>query len=251
MSYRLGIVGGGRAAWAFGSTWRRIGWPISGIALRPGSASAVPELLSAERRSPQELATDSDLILLAVSDRSIVPVAEDFPATTAILMHPSGVLTSVRNGFSLHPLRVLTGPGEPADLKDALLVFEGSHREVAEAIAHACGARLAEIGAADKPRYHAAAVFASNYAALMLDIAAGLMARAGLEAEDIRRPLASLAHSAIENWAVHHPAPSRFTGPAARGDNETLERHREALKGNEELSEIYRLLAERIVATAK
>src|SRR5205809_1073105 len=31
---RLGIIGGGRAAWAFGSTWRRIGWPIAGVTLR-------------------------------------------------------------------------------------------------------------------------------------------------------------------------------------------------------------------------
>src|SRR2546423_15307177 len=30
----LGIIGGGRAAWAFGSTWRRLGWPIAGVTLR-------------------------------------------------------------------------------------------------------------------------------------------------------------------------------------------------------------------------
>ena len=251
MSYRLGIVGGGRAAWAFGSTWRRMGWPISGLALRPGSPSTVPELLSAARRPAEVLATDSDLILLAVSDRAIASVAENFPATKAIVMHPSGALASVRNGFSLHPLKVLAAPGQASDLSDSLLVFEGAHREVADSIARGCGARLAEIRAADKPLYHAAAVFASNYAALMLDIAAGLMARTGLQSEDIRRPLAGLALSAIENWAAHHPDPSRFTGPAARGDDEILDRHQQALQGNADLSEIYRLLAARIVATAK
>lgn len=251
MSYRLGIVGGGRAAWAFGSTWRRMGWPISGLHLRPESESRVPELLAAERRTAQSLATDSDLVLLAVTDRSIASVAAEFPATSAIVMHASGALRSVRDGFSLHPLRVLPPPGEASDLSGSLLVFEGSHREVARSIADHSGARLAEILPADKALYHAAAVFASNYAALMLDIASELMAAAGLEEQELRDPIARLAASAIENWAAHHPAPARFTGPAARGDGEILDRHRQALQGDEEILKIYRLLAARIVATAK
>ena len=251
MTYRLGIIGGGRAAWAFGSTWRRMGWPISGLSLREGSASNVPELLAARRRPASELAADSDLILLAVSDRSIVALAAALPPTTATVIHPSGALVSVRDGFSLHPLRVLPPPGEPSDLKDALLVFEGSHRQVAETIARSCGARIAEISAEGKAAYHAAAVFGSNYAAVMLDIAVELMAKAGLPEDQIRGPLAALAVSAIANWAAHHPAAARFTGPAARGDREVLDRHREALQGEAELSEIYRLLAERIVASAK
>ena len=251
MNYRLGIIGGGRAAWAFGSTWRRMGWPVSGVALRTASKSQVPELLAADRRTAAALAGDSDLLLIAVSDRAIADVAGALPPTTAIVIHPSGALASLRDGFSLHPLRVLPPPGEPSDLKDTLLVFEGAHREIAARIAQACGARFAEISAADKPAYHAAAVFGSNYAALMLDIAAELMSKAGLPDRETRGPIAGLAASAIENWARQYPAPARFTGPAARGDREVLKQHLATLQGNEELSELYRLLAERIVATSK
>ena len=96
---RLGIIGGGRAAWAFGSTWRRIGWPISGIALR--SESAIPRLLDCRLRSVADLPKDSDLILVAVSDRAIGEVAMSLPQSKAIVFHPSGILTSVRGGFSL------------------------------------------------------------------------------------------------------------------------------------------------------
>ena len=42
---RLGILGGGRAAWAYGSAWRRISWPIDGVWLRAESQSRLPELL--------------------------------------------------------------------------------------------------------------------------------------------------------------------------------------------------------------
>ncbi len=251
MNYRLGIIGGGRAAWAFGSTWRRMGWTLSGVSLRPSSLSRLPALLEAQARSLDELAADSDLLLLAVSDRAIAAVAESLPPTTAIVFHPSGALASVRGGFSLHPLRVLPPVGTPSDLQGSLLVFEGSHRDIAETIAQACGAQFAQISAASKSTYHAAAVFGSNYAAVMLDIAVQLMAQAGLPDEETRAPLAALAASAIENWAAQHPASARFTGPAARGDQAVVAEHLAALQGNEELSTIYRLLAQRIVATAK
>jgi len=240
---KLGIIGGGRAAWAFGSTWRRIGWPISGIALR--SDGPISTLLKAQKRTVAELAADSELILIAVSDRAIAEVATSIPRTNAILFHPSGIATSVRGGFSLHPLKALAAVGEDSDLRGALLVFEGAHRDIAKRIADAAGARFAEITAQQKVLYHAAAVFGSNYVAALLDIAEELI---GIE--NAREDLAALADSAIQNWRVHADS-RRFTGPAARGDEEVLRRHLAALAGHPQLAEIYRLLAERILATAK
>src|SRR2546428_11618071 len=240
---RLGIIGGGRAAWAFGSTWQRMGWPLAGIAL--GSASAISGLLETQRRSIDELASESDLLLIAVSDRATPEVAASIPQTKAIIFHPSGILTSLRGGFSLHPLKALPPVGEPSDLRDALLVFEGAHREIAKRIADAAGARLAEIAPQQKVLYHAAAVFGSNYIAALLDIAEELI---GIE--HARDDLAALAQSAIDNWLAHSDG-RRFTGPAARGEREVIERHLAALQGNPRLAELYRLLAERILATAK
>jgi predicted short-subunit dehydrogenase-like oxidoreductase (DUF2520 family) len=233
---RLGIIGGGRAAWAFGSTWRRIGWPIAGIVTR--SPSPIASLLGA----PTEIG-DADLLLLAVSDRALHEV--EIPDTRAVVFHCSGFHPSFGGGFSLHPLKALPPVGEPSDLRDTLLVFEGSHRETAQEIARAAGARFAEIDPAAKARYHAGAVFGSNYVAALLDIAAELIALPGA-----RDDIAALARSAIDNWRTHDDA-RRFTGPAARGDAEVLKRHAEALAESPELAEMYRLLAARIVASQK
>ncbi len=240
---RLGIIGGGRAAWTFGSTWRRIGWPLTGIALR--SDSDIAGLLQVPKRAVAELAVDSELILLAVSDRAIDEVAASIPNTKAVIFHPSGIATAVRGGFSLHPLKSLPPVGEASDLKGALLVFEGAHRATAERIAEAAGARFAEIAPQQKVLYHAAAVFGSNYVAALLDIAEGLI---GIE--NAREDLAALADSAIRNWRAHSDS-RRFTGPAVRGDQEVLQRHLAALADQPQLAEIYRLLAERILASAK
>ncbi len=235
----LGIIGSGRAAWAFASTWRRIGWPIAGIATRGVEWDIAP------RKTIAELAMTSDILLVAVSDRAIEEAVAAIPETNAIIVHPSGALLALRGGFSLHPLKSLPPVGEPSDLAGTLLVFEGGHREVAERIATAAGARFAAIAPEAKTRYHAAAVFGSNYVAALLDIAEELI---GID--DVREELAALARSAIDNWLAHTDA-QRFTGPAARGDAAVIERHLAALHSRPELEEIYRLLAARIVATAK
>jgi len=240
---RLGIAGGGRAAWAFGSAWRRIGWPIAGVWLRGESRSAIAELLETPRRELAELADRSELLLVAVSDRAIEDVAERIPDTNAVVFHASGSLTALRGGFSLHPLRALPPVGMPSDLAGALLVFEGNHREVAESIAAAIGARFASIDPKEKALYHAAAVFGSNYVAAVLDIAGRLMERAGIG--DARPDLVALAESGIRNWSGNAGA-DRFTGPAARGDRETIERHLAVLARDPQLASVYELLADYI-----
>ncbi len=240
---RLGIAGGGRAAWAFGSAWRRIGWPIAGVWLRDESKSAIAELLETPRRDLGDLTDRSDLLLIAVSDRAIAEVAQQIPDTNAILFHASGSQTSIRGGFSLHPLRALPPVGTESDLRDALLVFEGNHRDVAESIASTIGARFASIDPKQKPLYHAAAVFGSNYVAAVLDIAERLMHRAGID--DVRDDLTGLAGSAIRNWSSHTGG-DRFTGPAARGDRATIDAHLAALANDPQLASAYERLADYI-----
>jgi predicted short-subunit dehydrogenase-like oxidoreductase (DUF2520 family) len=243
---RLGILGGGRAAWAFGSTWQRMGWPISGVWLRDESHSHIAELLNTARLDIDDLARESELLLLGVSDRAIGECAARIPETEAIVFHASGAMLAVNGGFSLHPLRSLPPLGAPTDLRDTLLVFEGAHRHTAKLIAAAAEARFVEVDARQKALYHAAAVFGSNYVAAMLDLAQRLMHDAGVDS--VREDLVALAHSAIANWRSHDDA-RRFTGPAARGDREVVRRHLDALRDDPQLAQIYELLAVQIAGT--
>ena len=238
MNWSLGIAGGGRAAWAYASSWQRVGWPVGGVWLRPGSTSPLPDLLGVPRRQVEQI--DCDLFLVAVSDRAIEEVGAMIPPGRSIIFHASGALPAVRGGFSLHPLRALPPVGQPTDLRDTLLVFEGTHREMARSVADGLGARFAEISASDKTRYHAAAVFGSNYVAALLEIAARLIG-----VENTRGDLAALARSAIEIWCAN-PDANRFTGPAARGDSTVMNEHLAALRDDPQLAEIYKLLAAEI-----
>lgn len=245
----LTIIGGGRAAWAFGSAWKRAGWLVECVALRPGSPSRLPELLSTRRATLDET-WSSDLVLVAVPDDALPSVcsgiAKVVPGSTW-LFHPSGSLDSTIFGdsekaFSLHPLRALPPPGEGGGLEGALLVFEGcdAARNVATEIAEGLGARMASVAHERKPAYHAAAVIASNLVAAQLDVATDLMRDLGLEVPDIRNEIANLARSAIENWAGREGF-ARFTGPIARGDVELVRKHLAHLASHDEASSLYRV----------
>ncbi|MGH9456854.1 MAG: DUF2520 domain-containing protein [Thermoanaerobaculia bacterium] len=248
---QLGIIGGGRAAWAFGSGWRAKGRPLAGVALRDGSTSELPKRLGAPRRTVEELVADSDVVLAAVADPALEEVATRLgsvaPART-LLFHASGALTSAlfggRDGaFSLHPLRSLPPAGTSVDLEGTLFVWEGAAatRDTAEEIARTLEGRFAAIPAGSKVLYHAAAVLASNDVAALAEIAREIMERAGLERQHLRGAIAELARSAIANW---EQSPERFTGPVARGDAATVERHLRALAADDpERAELYRRLA--------
>ncbi len=252
---RLGIIGGGRAAWTFARIWTRSNRPLSGIGLRPSSTSPLPALLGVERLDPAELARRSDVICFAVPDDAIAPLYEELAGTIspdAMVFHASGALssgvfTSHERRFSLHPLQALPRPGVTPVLEGAVMVFEGhaDGRGLAAFIAEAAGARLVEIAPDRKILYHAAAVFASNFVAVLLESSRSLFGRAGLTGE-LDEALAGLARSAVENWASNRGA-DRFTGPVARGDRAIVERHLAALAADPALHDLYLQLARILV----
>lgn len=244
----LTIIGGGRAAWAFGTSWLRAGWIVDHVVLREGSTSDLPELLSADRASLDD-SISAQVVLVAVPDDVLPEVCGVVVSKTvpdSWLFHASGSHDSRLFGdraraFTLHPLRALLPCGEGTGLADTLLVFEGSETaaEFAAEITTRFGARLAAVSREQKPIYHAAAVIAANMVAAQLDVASSLMSDAGIAVSDIRGELADLASSAILNWSSRD-GNERFTGPIARGDLELVRRHLRHLDSYKEASVIYR-----------
>jgi predicted short-subunit dehydrogenase-like oxidoreductase (DUF2520 family) len=86
--------------------------------------------------------------------------------------------------------------------------------------------------AKDKRLYHAAAVFASNLVLAPLDQAAQLMIRCGFDTVGARAAMTPLilgnAKTFCESGAV-----SALTGPAERGDVQTLVEHKSVLADDE------------------
>jgi predicted short-subunit dehydrogenase-like oxidoreductase (DUF2520 family) len=179
-------------------------------------------------------------VLLTVPDAD-VPIAaaelaaQGTPGAGCTALHMSGALPSsalqplADLGYavgSLHPLQTIADQAHGAErLRGAFFAFEGDAeaREAAVRIVNAAGGRLLEVHAADKARYHAACVFASNYVVACAAAATRLLADAvGVSREEARRALEPLWGGAVANLN-DLGLPEALTGPIARGDLETLQ----------------------------
>jgi predicted short-subunit dehydrogenase-like oxidoreductase (DUF2520 family) len=187
-----------------------------------------------------------DAVLLCVPDGQI--------AAAAAAVHPgpfvghcSGAtgldVLAPHEAFGLHPLMTITRRG--GDFRGAGAAVAGSSeraRALATDLARALGMRAFEIADEDRAAYHAGAAMASNFLVALESAAERI---AGID----RELLAPLVRAAVETWAAEGDA--ALTGPIARGDEETVARHREAIAERApELLGLYDVMAEATRAVA-
>jgi predicted short-subunit dehydrogenase-like oxidoreductase (DUF2520 family) len=197
------------------------------------------------------------VILLAVPDDALEKVASELSGTCQIddkhtVLHLSGVLDATALAplehcgcarGSLHPLQSLSDPESAPDrLAGAVAAVEGDDRamRVARQLARAVGLEPFDVPAESKALYHAAAVFASNYLVTLATTAHRLLRKVGLSEERASEALAPIIRGTVENIVEYGPERA-LTGPVARGDRTTIERHLEALPAEQEA--LYRALA--------
>jgi predicted short-subunit dehydrogenase-like oxidoreductase (DUF2520 family) len=103
-------------------------------------------------------------------------------------------------------------PGTPCALEG-----DASAREKLQIAFSAIGARCFAVRSEDKLRYHAAAVFATNFLPVLQSVAEDLWRDTGVPAEVITALRSGLLHKAVANITTLGPQRA-LTGPAARGD---------------------------------
>ncbi|WP_460798172.1 DUF2520 domain-containing protein [Microbacterium sp. GXF0217] len=171
----------------------------------------------------------TDIALLSVTDAAIPDAAATARAQACVIGHVSGATGLDDVDFSIHPLQTFTGTETPAVFRGIGAAVDGrtsDAREIAEQLARALGATPFRVQDADRPAYHAASALASNLILPVLDAAEQVALSAGVH--DARALLAPLVRRAVDNW-VERGASEALTGPIARGDESTVERHRAAI----------------------
>jgi predicted short-subunit dehydrogenase-like oxidoreductase (DUF2520 family) len=233
--------------------------PVHVCVRRP---TALPSPLECSLGPWNEVLGQSDVVLLAVPDDAIGDVAaaiRDAALTQAVVLHVSGLrdrsalaaLEGRAKGLgSFHPLQTLAGDSEAAGrLRAAYAVLEGDAAavEAGHGLASALGMEALVIEASQKPRYHAAAVIASNYTVTLMAVAAKLAREAGVPAEAASRIFLPLLAGTVKNLELLGPA-SALTGPIRRGDVGSIDAHLGALSGDDR--RLYAVLGLSAVALA-
>ena len=185
-------------------------------------------------------AAHPELVLLCVPDRAIADVAAEIPVGPWVA-HVSGAtplsaLEPHARRFSVHPLLSITKARGPEQLDRAWAAVtaesEGA-QTVGFWVAETLGLRPFALADENRVVYHAAAAIASNYLVTLMRVAGELFDSAGAPPDGLEPLMRSVIDSGFE-----------LTGPIARGDWETVERHLEAIRESRpDLAELYVALA--------
>ena len=235
------IVGPGRAGRSLAFALATAGWPAPELIGRGETwGKTRGEPWGKTRGEPERLARAAhgvDFLVLATPDAAIATVAaaiEPDPATVVVHLagcHGLDVLAPHPRRAALHPLVALPDPRIGADrLRGASFVVSEAGDPAVRAIPAALGGRVLTL--AEDPivraRYHAAACIASNHLVALLGQVDRVAAEAGLPLD----AYFELVRATVENVVALGPA-AALTGPAARGDDETIDRHLDALPADE------------------
>jgi predicted short-subunit dehydrogenase-like oxidoreductase (DUF2520 family) len=262
VSRAVAIIGAGRMGQGLGLALLRQGYQVRLAARRSKRVAHGLRLVTGDPRPALEGAF---VILLAVPDDQIEPVAYRLAALGAVsrsqvVLHLSGLCdrrmlaplrTHAAGLGSFHPLQAIADPRHAAKrLKGAFAGIEGDRRAVAVAsrLARALGMTPIRLRAAAKPAYHAGAVIAANYVAVLAAIAERLAVRAGIPARVARRMYRPLLLGAAANIG-ELGSQRALTGPVRRGDVRTVAAHLAALKGHDR--KLYADLAREAVVIAR
>ena len=190
---------------------------------------------------------DPELVVLCVPDGAIAEVATSLPVGPWVA-HVSGAtplaaLAPHERRFSVHPLQTFTRARGPEQLDGAwagVTAADAEARDTGFWLAETLGLRPFDLNEEARTLYHAGAVFASNYLVTLQRAATQLFESAGTPPE----ALEPLMRRTIENGF-------ELTGPIARGDWETVEAHRAAIRAERpELDHLYETLAGATLALA-
>lgn len=206
-----------------------------------GESDSVSAELGGRPWAPDAIA-GADVVVIAVSDDAIRSVSEDIAphlAKGTVVLHCAGARGSdelaaceargARVGV-MHPLVSFPSARTTPSLHGTTFVVTGGRAAIraSRAIASACGASTVVASPGD-PAYHAAAAMAANGAVGLAFASVEVLIRLGFERRAAERAIGGLLRTVGEN-VQRLGLPDALTGPVARGEPDTIARHRTGLR---------------------
>lgn len=207
----LRVIGPGRVGRAVSAALGDRGWRVE-----PLLGRADPVVGAAH---------DVDVLLITAPDSAIAGIAEAVRPGPAVIGHLAGslgleALAPHPRTMALHPLASIPGGALGSRRLTAGNLFAVSGDPLAREIVADLGGTSFELADEDRVRYHAAACVASNHLVALLAQVERIAATAGLPLSAFMG-LVDQTVDAVRQVGVE----SALTGPAARGDEVTIQRH--------------------------
>ncbi|UQX88921.1 DUF2520 domain-containing protein [Jatrophihabitans telluris] len=248
---RVAVIGVGRVGSVLGAALARAGhFVAAGVGVSDTSLRRAERMLPDVPLLPaDEAAALADLVLITVPDDQLAGLVQGLARTQTWRPGQLAVHTSGANGIdvfapaaelgvvgmALHPVMTFAGREEDLlRLTDAAwgVTSPEEFRPVAETLVIELGGEPVWVPEASRARYHAALSMGSNHLVTLVNDAADVLRESGVD--NPRRLLTPLLVASLDN--ALRLGDDALTGPVARGDSRTVDKHVHALAGTRYLN---------------
>ncbi|WP_168198198.1 Rossmann-like and DUF2520 domain-containing protein [Crassaminicella thermophila] len=245
---KIGFIGAGKVGTAFGIYLKNNGFEVCGYYSKTFASAQQAAMLTNSKAvvCVDEIVNTSEILFITTSDDAIEKVCNDLAQKNLlhkgqIIVHMSGAASSnilreaKKKGcfiYSMHPLQAFADIEKAVeDLKSTVFSIEGDQEkfEVMENILKKLGNTYFKLTQEQKSIYHMTACVVSNYLVTLMDYGLSLFLSIGIDEEEGYKALYPLIEGTIKN-IYNLGTKNALTGPIARGDIGTVQKHIEALK---------------------
>lgn len=246
------ILGSGHVATHIGKAFHTLGHQILQVYSRnKANAIALASVLNADAIDTIEDITDkADLYFIAVADQAIQQIVDQLPETLkGMIVHCSGatdinILTHFPFHGVIYPVQSLR-KDVATSLENIPFGIEGNNTATTDSLLHLIQNISAKSFLCDSEQrlaLHIAAVFANNFSNALFQIAYDVLKEHNLSFDLLKPIILETAQK------TQKQIPKDLqTGPAKRGDMETIKKHLQFLMKTPHWLKIYQQLTEEII----
>jgi predicted short-subunit dehydrogenase-like oxidoreductase (DUF2520 family) len=251
----VSFIGAGNLAWHLAPALDNAGYVVKEVYSRDArnAEALVEKLYEAEVKTDLDFSnSSSSVFVITVPDDAIGEIAQEIALPgDAILVHTSGsqgvsilAYAATPNLGVFYPLQTFT-MNRKVEFNSIPIFIESettAGEKVLMAMAKSVSKNVHKITPEERQALHVAAVFASNFTNHMLYLAQEIMKENSLSFEWLKPLITEMITKSLSIGPENAQ-----TGPARRGDLETLDRHMDFLKDDEAVSELYKIISQDIV----
>lgn len=247
---RVSIIGSGNVAQHLHDAFS-LSVEIEIVQVVSRNAKALPAFGKAKKTTTDfSNIADSDIYIISVSDTAIRPVSQLINNERGLVVHTSGatpmdVLSSHKRHGVFYPLQTFT-KNRAIDFNKVPLCLESdteSDLALLKRLAQKISDKVYEVDSEQRKSLHLAAVFVNNFTNHLYHLTHEICEANGLRFE-LLQPLIAETVEKLNDLTPYQAQ----TGPARRGDQQTMDTHLRQLKDPLK-KEIYKLLSQSIEQT--
>ena len=246
--YNIVMIGAGNVSTHISRHFHSAGHRISCVYSRTeASARRLAGELGVQGTSRQgDVPSDADFYIIAVPDSVVVETGKQFNHAKGIWIHTAGSLPldifhDIFEHYGvLYPLQTLSR-SRPIEPSQVPCLVEGSSLQVTASLTKLASSAYNNVMVATSEQrlvIHAAAVFTNNFSNHMVHIARQLLSQHKID-PGMLDPLLQETFEKIREMGTRQGR----TGPAVRGDQETMKKHIELLKDHPEWEKLYTFIS--------